>query len=370
MTSTLPFLSVIVPAHRAEFLLPDTLGALANSDLPRDRWELVVIDDASPDRTALVASRFADTVVRLSGAPHGPSYARNRGCEASRGEVLVFVDADVRVHPDALRRFAELFAADPDLGAAFGSYDDRPPAPGIVSRYRNLLHHYHHHQGAGEAGTFWAGLGAIRTDVFAEVDKYDEWHYERPQIEDIELGRRIRRAGYRILLEPSIQGAHLKRWTLQDVLRTDLFHRGIPWMRLILREGAGDDLLNVKVKEKSCVALLGLAIILLLGGIVTGSVLALSAVPGLLAVIVALNLPLYRYLARGRGWAFGLAVVPLHLMYYLVSGLAAVFGHLHHLAGTKPRPSDRTLERTERGEVCWPPVPVPPRTSIWRDESL
>ena len=104
---------------------------------------------------------------------------------------------------------------------AYHSHDDRPPASGIVSRYRNLLHHYHHHLGAGDAGTFWAGLGAVRAKVFAEVDKFDEWRYERPQIEDIELGRRIVRNGYRILLDPTIQGAHLKRWTLRDVLRTD-----------------------------------------------------------------------------------------------------------------------------------------------------
>jgi glycosyltransferase involved in cell wall biosynthesis len=368
MTTDPPVLSVIVPAHRGESLLPDTLRALTESDLPRERWELVVVDDASPDRTALVAARFADTVVRLSGKPHGPSYARNRGFEASRGDVLVFVDADVRVHPDALRRFLELFTADPGLGAAFGSYDDRPPAPGVVSRYRNLLHHYTHHQGAGEAGTFWAGLGAVRRDVFAEVDKFDEWHYERPQIEDIELGRRIRRAGHRIRLEPAIQGSHLKRWTLRDVLRTDLLHRGIPWMRLILREGAGGDLLNVKLKEKVCVALVGLALITLLAGLATRNAWALAAVPGLLAVIVVLNLPMFRYLSRGRGPFFFLAIVPLHLMYHFVSGLAAVFGHLHHWAGTKPRPSDRTLGRAERGEVCWPPVPVPPRTSLWRDD--
>ncbi len=232
-----PFLSVIVPAHQGQSLLPDTLGVLRRSDLPKEEWELIVIDDASQDRTALVAAEYADTVVRLPGEAHGLAFARNRGFEVSRSDVLVFVDADVRVHASSLRQFAESFRAHPDLGAVFGSYDDQPPAQGVVSRYRNLLHHYHHHRGAGDAGTFWAGLGAVRANVFMEVDKYDEWRYERPQIEDIELGRRIVHAGYRILLDPTIQGTHLKGWTLRDLLCGDLFHRGIPWMTLILREG-------------------------------------------------------------------------------------------------------------------------------------
>ncbi len=42
-----PLLSVIVPAHNATGVLPRSLGALRNSDLPRDRWELVVVDDGS-----------------------------------------------------------------------------------------------------------------------------------------------------------------------------------------------------------------------------------------------------------------------------------------------------------------------------------
>jgi glycosyltransferase involved in cell wall biosynthesis len=360
-----PFLSVIVPAHQAESILPDTLGALVLSDLPKDEWELIVIDDASRDQTALVAAEYADTVVRLSGRPHGPSYARNRGVEASRGDVLVFVDADVRIHETSLRQFAEAFRADPDLASVFGSYDDQPPAEGVVSRYRNLLHHYHHHKGAGVAGTFWAGLGAVRADVFAEVDKYDEWRYERPQIEDIELGRRMARAGYRIMLDPTIQGAHLKRWTLRDVLRTDLLHRGIPWITLMLREGGGGGMLNVKPKEKVCVGLLGLACVTPVLALPVGRWAVLGLIPLFLGTILALNVDLYRFMYRGRGLRFLLAVIPLHLAYYFVSGLAAVLGHVAHWLGREPQPSARTRELSEQGVESWPPVPVRPRSSTW-----
>ena len=365
MISSRPYLSVIVPAHQAESLLPDTLGALMSSDLPKREWELIVVDDASRDQTALVAAEYADIVVRLSGDPHGPAFARNRGFEATSGEVLVFVDADVRIHPKSLRQLAEWFREHSDLGAAFGSYDDQPPAPGVVSRYRNLLHHYHHHRGAGNAGTFWAGLGAVRADIFEEVDKYDEWRYERPQIEDIELGRRIVRAGHRIVLDPTIQGTHLKHWTLYDVLRTDLLHRGVPWVTLILREGAGGNLLNVKVKEKVCVGLLGLACLTPALSLVFGRWEVLGFVPLFLATIIALNVDLYRFMYRHQGLGFLLSVMPLHLTFYLVSGLALVLGNLMHLLGREPRPSARTCELAARGTQSWPPVPVRPRFSIW-----
>jgi hypothetical protein len=71
-----------------------------------------------------------------------------------------------------------------------------------VSQYRNLLHHFVHSQSAGEAETFWGGCGAIRRDVFIEAGRYDEWSYPRPQIEDVELGHRVRSLGHRIILRP------------------------------------------------------------------------------------------------------------------------------------------------------------------------
>jgi len=336
MSAGRPYMSVIVPVHDAEGILHDTLGALAGSDLDRSVWELIVVDDVSTDGTVHLAGEYADDIVRLTGSPHGPAFARNRGAEASRGEVLVFVDADVRVAPEALGKLERIFRGDPELAAAFGSYDDQPPAPGLVSRYRNLLHHYHHHQGAGAAETFWAGLGAVRADVYRELGGFDDVVYARPQIEDIELGRRIRRSGRRILLDPTIQGAHLKRWTLGQVLRTDLFHRGIPWMKLILGEGAGGNILNVKPKEKLCVALVGIAIVLVgVAGVLRRPSLLLAATASL-AVVVGLNLPLYRYLSRGRSLGFALGVVPLHLIYYVTSGLSFILGHIAHRLSPQP----------------------------------
>ena len=67
-------LSVIIPAHQAERLLPVTLGALVKSDYPREMWELIVVDDGSQDDTSVIAGRYADTVIRLPGRPNGSSW--------------------------------------------------------------------------------------------------------------------------------------------------------------------------------------------------------------------------------------------------------------------------------------------------------
>ncbi|MBK7595157.1 MAG: glycosyltransferase family 2 protein [Gemmatimonadetes bacterium] len=252
--------SVIVPAHQAALLLPDTLDALSRSSLPRVRWELLVVDDASTDDTARVAARWADAVITLDGPPRGPGGARNAAAARASGTWLVFIDADVRVHPDTLERIATVVTEDPALVGVFGSYDDAPAEQGLLSEYRNLLHRYVHLRGAGDAETFWAGCGAIRRDAFEAVDGFDTARFPRPQIEDIELGYRLRDRGWRIRLDPSIQGTHLKRWRLWPMVRTDFRDRGLPWMRLLLeRRGRTAPTLNTGRAEQLRVGLAGWA---------------------------------------------------------------------------------------------------------------
>lgn len=363
--------SVIVPVHNAAHLLPQSLGALVTSDLPRDRWELIIADDGSTDDTARVAGRYADTIVRLPGKPHGPAYARNRGFEVARGDVIVFIDSDVVVHPDTLRQFVEFFEANPDVGAVFGSYDANPAEPGFMSQYRNLVHHYTHQRNAGEADTFWAGAGAIRREVFAEAGMYDEWHYGRPQIEDIELGARIRAIGSRTLLRPEIQATHLKRWTFWSVVKTDLKDRGIPWARLLAHRGAmmSTKSLNVRTVEKLYTVLVWVAALLFVTSLLWFESSLPSVLAGAAVVIVLIgNAPLWRFFARARGPWFAVRVVPMHLLYYLLNGLSFAAGiFLQQLVG--PPIQDPTTEAyAEVGLQRWPPVPSRDGRSTWKSD--
>jgi hypothetical protein len=369
MNAPRPFLSVVVPAHNAAAMLPRSLGALRSTDVARDAWELIVIDDASRDATSLVAAEYADVVITLPPGPHGPAYARNRGVEVARGEVVVFIDADVCVHADTLGRFAALFAQRPDIAAAFGSYDASPPASGIVSQFRNLLHHHVHQRDAGDAETFWAGCGAVRRDVLIGAGLMDAWHFPRPQIEDIELGRRLRRAGHRILLCPEIQCVHLKRWTLRGMLVTDFKDRGTPWMRLILAEGAGATpaTLNLRFREKVCTVMAGIHFAALLAAPVLRSAWPLLVALVAAAVVVGVNHRFFSLLRRSRGIGFALAAVPLHLLFYFTGGLAGVAGMLHHVARrSRSRPADRVAAPASR---TWPPAPDRPVSSIWLSSS-
>lgn len=333
-----PTLSVIVPAYQCAPLLSACLDGLRASDLPRSTWELLVVDDGSTDETPDVARAVADDVLLVADGPCGPAFARNLGARAARGAVLVFIDADVVVAPSTLRGIAERFAAEPLLGAVFGAYDDTPRDPGLVSQYRNLLHRYVHVLHAGDAETFWAGCGAVRRDAFLAVGGFDTVRYPRPQIEDIELGYRLKARGERIVLDPALVGTHLKRWTFFRMLRTDLRERAIPWTHLLLSRGTvmGDGPLNLTGGEKVLTVLAGVGVASLVLALVTW-----NATPGWLAVacaamIMAGNAKLFAWFARRRGWMFAMATMPLRLLFYVVSAIGGGWAVMTHAGQRVP----------------------------------
>lgn len=297
-------LSAIVPATNDPPTLERCVAAIRVAEEPPE--ELIVVD---------------------SPAGAGPAAARNEGAERASGDVLVFVDADVVPHSDAFRFIRRAFEAQPELTALFGSYDDEPEAPGVVSAFRNLLHHHVHQSGAGPASTFWAGLGAVRRDCFVAVGGFDADRYPLPSVEDIELGLRLGERGARIRLDPRVQGTHLKAWSLIEMVRADFARRGVPWAELLLERGWPSTALNLGWRHRlSALAAVSGAAALLLG--------RPRSVAGCAVALVGLNAPFYALLLRRRGPFEAAAGVGLHAVHHLTG--AAAFAAAVASAATSP----------------------------------
>jgi glycosyltransferase involved in cell wall biosynthesis len=110
-----PRLSIIVPVYNTPQDLRESLSALISSSCPGS--EIIVVDDASTNDTPFVAAQMGVRVLQL--AKHsGPAAVRNYGASQEQGDILFFVDADVVIASDVLRRVVEVFATRPDLAPA------------------------------------------------------------------------------------------------------------------------------------------------------------------------------------------------------------------------------------------------------------
>ncbi len=187
MSSLPPAISLVIPAHNEEALLPRLLESVAAA---RERYaaagggavEVVVADDASTDRTAAIAAAAGCVVAPLEA--RRIAAARNAGAAASSGAVLAFVDADSRIHPETFAVIARTLASPRFVAGATGVRPERWSA-GIAATWALLM-----------PGVWLlrmdAGVVFSRRADFEAIGGYDE---RRSFGEDVQLLWDLRRLG-------------------------------------------------------------------------------------------------------------------------------------------------------------------------------
>jgi len=313
-------ISVIIPVHNGGENFRRCLTSLAESATHPD--EIIVVADGDSDGSWRMAEGFNTEILKLP-TPGGPARARNMGTQKAKGDIFFFVDADVTIPKDAVAKVISAFQHEPDLAAVFGSYDDEPSEVNFLSQYKNLFHHYVHQTSNVEASTFWGACGAIRQEIFFKMGGFDEG-FRWPSIEDIELGYRLKRAGYRIRLLKTLNVKHLKHWGVLSLLKADFFYRALPWTRLILKGVEFPDDLNLKISNRVSVASVYLLIIALLGSFYIPWLLIMVFLP--LLLLLFLNRDLYWFFNQKRGIFFMLKTIPWHWFYFFYSGLGFMIG--------------------------------------------
>jgi GT2 family glycosyltransferase len=323
-------ISVIVPVHNGGDDFRRCVEGLKNLSPQPD--QIIIVADGESDGAWRLAEGMGWRIVRCD-VTGGPARARNRGAREATGDLLFFLDADVVPCSDAVAKVRETFEADLELAALIGSYDDEPACRRWLAQYKNLQHHYVHQTGGDEAFTFWAGCGAIRRGVFAEIGGFDAG-YREPSIEDIELGYRLKSAGRRIRLRKDLQVKHLKRWTAGSLVKTDFFRRALPWSELILRQQHLTNDLNINTASRLSVVSVFVLLLALTAAPIYHS--AMWPACGAAGALVLLNHGFYRFLLRKRGPWFTLAVMPWHWFYYFYGGVAFAIAHFRHFTGRLP----------------------------------
>jgi len=312
-------ISVIVPAYNAETTLGDCLAALQEQSLSRDRYEIIVVDDGSTDRTAQVARRYDARLIRQPNA--GPAAARNQGAQAARGEILLFTDADCEPAPGWIERMLAPFH-DPEVAGAKGAYRTRQrelAARFVQLEYEDKYARMSHQDCIDFVDTYSA---AYRRDVFLANGGFDAL-FPTASVEDQEFSFRLARKGYRLVFVPQAIVYHRHDTTPGEYWQRK-FGIGY-WKALLLRwhpERAMRDSHTPQVLKVQIglVGLLGLSLLLApfweparWAALSAGALFALTAVPFVVWVarrnpVVAAAAPfllVWRALALGAGLVAG-----------------------------------------------------------------
>jgi hypothetical protein len=351
-------LSVIVPVRNGSSTLARALAAILASQLPRDDYELIVVDDASTDASPELAARYADTVVRLTGRAAGPAYARNRGAELAQGEILAFVDADAMVRPDTLPEMVRMLADHPALDAVSASHDRTAGAGNLASQYWNLLLHFGEQRYAGTSANVASPCAAIRRDVFLSAGMYDEWRFGTVPLEGIELGNRLEGSGREVLSARDLEASGLRQWNVRSLCRevwnrSTLLSRSLGYKRT--RASVPSEVVFTLSRPVAPVFAV-LCVVALTGAFLPHPNLQIKTAIVLLGAI-ALNFRAHLFFAKARGIFFAVAVAPLHLLMQAISGVGLCAGWALRDAFGDREPDAATQAYAEVGVETWPPVP-------------
>ena len=206
-----PSVCVLIPAHNEEKVIGPTLDAVLRFDYPREKLQILVVNDGSSDRTGEIVREVARAapqvlcyeVPRGEGG-RGKSRALNLGLKQTQARVIAVYDADNRPTPDALKYLVAELLRHPDLGAVLGNFRTANRSKNWLTKWISI-----------ETLSFQSILQAGRWALFRVatlpgtnyviwrrvLDELGGWD-EEAITEDSELSIRIYQKGYRIKYIP------------------------------------------------------------------------------------------------------------------------------------------------------------------------
>jgi len=332
-----PFVSIVVPVRNEERYVERLARSLLAQDYPADRYEILFADGGSTDRTLEILARV-DPAGRIRVLPNpgrtAPA-ALNVAIAAARGEIVTRVDGHSFVAPDYLTRIVAVMdetgalvvggpvrmEADTPFRRALVEALYAPIAVGSVP-YRTL---------ATRAHVASIQTGSFRREVLDRVGPFDE---ALAVVEDLDMNTRIRKAGFDLLLDPSIRFWYLPRSSLPALWR-QIYTVGLVKARILRKH---PDIFRLKyVLPSLFVAVLSAAVLAIaspLAGAPTAVAATGAAAIGAYALVV-LTFAASRVPRLGAGAARLIAILPtLHVGY----GLGFLSGATEKLLGRPSRP--------------------------------
>ncbi|KPV57252.1 glycosyltransferase [Paenibacillus sp. A3] len=207
-----PKVSILIPAHNEEVVIERTIKAMVRLDYPKDRLEIIVVNDNSSDRTGEIADSYAAKYpcvkvvhTKPPNAGKGKSGALNQGLLHSSGEIIVVYDADNTPERQAVHYLVLAMQNDPAAGVIVGKFRVVNAARNLLTRFINI--ETISFQWMAQAGRFnWFGVTTIPGTNFAIrrslIEQLGGWD-EKALAEDTELTIRVYDAGYYIRFFPA-----------------------------------------------------------------------------------------------------------------------------------------------------------------------
>lgn len=225
------YVTVIIPTYNRKESLRCTLDSLSQQTLTTDRYEVIVVDDGSSDGTKAIANQqFPFSMRYLCQENQGATVARNQGAAKSQGDILVFIDDDVTVSPQALEVLAEACSQRSKVLVMGVLISHSKDVPSVYTKVI-LASSVESHADNGEAFIHFTEcnteLLSVKRNDFFDLGMMQDPTRGRgwPNWDDVDFGYRAHLNGFRLLQSPKAIGKH---WDFSLTNAATAYHR---WQR-------------------------------------------------------------------------------------------------------------------------------------------
>lgn len=216
-------ISVVITAFNEEEYLPKTLDAIVNQTLPKENYEIVVVDNNSTDKTAEVAKSFGARVVREE--RQGNTFALSAGLNAAQGEIMASTDSDTIVCKDWLEVIVDAFKDEKVVGAT-GTVTLKAGGA-LTSKLAELFYEYFLRLNFLIGKAHFSGFNfAVRKKVFDEIGGVNEKFTMSP---DVDLGIRMSKKGKVVFLKKMNVLTSVRRWQESPWKTFITYFKGYIW---------------------------------------------------------------------------------------------------------------------------------------------
>jgi glycosyltransferase involved in cell wall biosynthesis len=314
------FVSVVIPNHDGEATIGRCLEAAYASLY--DSFEVIVVDDCSTDGSVGVIEKFPCTLLRLR-KHAGASVARNKGAEQAKGDILFFTDADCLLEPDAIAIASQTLSREGPETIVGGTYTRIPYDDSFFSCFQSVFVNYSETKRPDNPDYVATHAMVIDACTFRKSSGFCENFL--PILEDVEYSHRLRKTGYRLLMNPHIQVQHIFNYSLFGSLENAVT-KSMYWSVYSLKNrdffgDSGAASIGLKI---NVVAYLVVGILFLLSSL-GGKAALLWAVPGVFILDLLPNTKLLNAFYRTKNLPFAVAAA---LYYFFVYPAAVAVGML------------------------------------------
>lgn len=242
MKNNFPFISIIIPSRNEEKFIGRCLDSLIKNNYPKERIEILVMDGRSTDQTREIIKNYSEkySFIKFKDNPAlFQPFALNKGIKESRGEIIIRCDAHAKYCQNYVKKLVFWLQKNKKIGNVGGVWVNEPgnntsKAKGIAFA---LSHPFcvgvNKYRVGAKKPTFvdTVPFGAWRREIFDELGYFDT-NFLRA--EDLDFNMRLKKAGYKILLDPDIKITYYPRDSFQKLF--SMFFQYAYWKLVIIKK--------------------------------------------------------------------------------------------------------------------------------------